>query len=177
MHGNSRPRKRGGGGFQQNQMGGGGVGNVHYNEDMPLAIHNRVLGDGRGRWAGPHTLGWAPERNGHFKCLRASSGTLALAPHSQGWGRGRKGSWGSSSCGSPVPHLPRTASPGPSARRSWHQGGEMGYPLSARPPLSGSGDRGQQVSHPCRVRAAVTFCCVECPGTSCWCTAGGSLFW
>lgn len=126
-HGNSRPRKRGGGGFQQNQIrggGGGGVGNIHYNEDMPLAIHNRVLGDGRGRWAGPHTLGWAPERNGHFKCLRASSGTLALAPHSQGWGRGRKGPRGSSSCGSPVPHLPRTASPGPSARRSWHQGGQ-----------------------------------------------------
>lgn len=42
----------GGGGFEQNQIrGGGGVGNVHYNEDMPLAIHKGVHGDGRGTWA------------------------------------------------------------------------------------------------------------------------------
>ena len=80
------PGTGGGGGFKQNQIrGGGGVGNIRYNEDMPLAIHNRVHGDGQLGRVLTHRAG-PPERNGHFKCLRASSGSLPLAPHSQGWG-------------------------------------------------------------------------------------------
>lgn len=58
----------------------------------------------------PLPPGWAPERNGHFKCLRESSGSLALALHS--WrGQGRKGWWGSGSCRSPVPCLTWTIGP------------------------------------------------------------------
>lgn len=77
-------------GAQKNHVEvGEGVGNVHYNEAMPPAIHNTVhleragkMGGSADRRSPPQAR--PPERNGHFKCLRESSGSLALAPCSGG---------------------------------------------------------------------------------------------
>lgn len=103
----SRPRKRGWGWGASNKTksGEGGVGDIHYNEDMPLAIHNRVHGDRAAKVGGSSHTGLGPQ--GGMATSSVSGQALAPWPwpHSQGWGRGRKGSWSSSSCGSQLPHL------------------------------------------------------------------------
>lgn len=123
---------------------GGGVGNVHYNEDIPPPLGNAVSAQrGQGRWAAGLTdalpnQARPPERNGHFKCLSESSGSLALAPLLW-WGQG-----GRDREGVQVPHLLRTASPGPSACGSWHLrdswGTGTGCPPPAHLPLCSPGD-------------------------------------
>lgn len=179
-HGNSRPRKRGGGGFQQTKSGEGeGEGWETY---ITMKICHWLYTIGcleMGGEGGRVLTHWAGPQRG---MATSSVSGQALAP------------W-------PWPLTPRVGGEGgrdrgaaahvgvqcPTSQGQLHQdhqpagpgtrGDRDGVPTFCPPPLSGSGDRGQQVSHPCRVRAAVTFCCVECPGTSCWCTAGGSLFW
>lgn len=83
-----------------------------------------------------------PGRNGHFKCLRASSGTLALSPL-LGLGAREEGIVGQqlmweSSAPPPEDSFTRTVSPQVLAPGGGSTG--TGYPLSARPPLSISGD-------------------------------------
>lgn len=76
---------------------GEGLGHVYYNEDThQLYTIQRIKMGRKGRRVprtDPLPTGW-PQRNGHFKCLSESSGSLPLAPHSgRGW-RGRDlGKW------------------------------------------------------------------------------------
>lgn len=148
------------------------MGNIRYNEDMPPAIHNAAQRDGQGRWVGladrpsPYQPGPREEWP-----LQVSQGKFWLpGPGPSLW-------WGSGSQ-SPIPPPPEhslTWTIGPAGPGTWGMG--TGCLPSAHLPLSGPGDRGQRASHPdpC-VRAVVTSCCAACPGTWCWCTAGGSLF-
>lgn len=134
------PGNGGVGASNKTKSEGEGVGDIHSEfEDMHWLYTIGCMETGRRRWAGPHTPGWAPGRNGHFKCLRA-----ALAPwpwpHSQGWGRGgrivEQQPWESSPTSRGQPH--QTVS----SCRSWHQGAGTGTGTHflCPPPLSISGD-------------------------------------
>lgn len=113
------------------------MGNVHYNEDMPPAIHNTACRDGQGRWAGPgdrpSPTGLGPQRG----MATSSVSGKALAPwpwpFTPGGGEGGRDRGAVAHVGVQCP-----ASPGPLARRSWHLGDGDGVPPSAQPPLSGS---------------------------------------
>lgn len=88
-YGNSHPRKWGNGGSKKTFQGWRRGGKCTLHEDMPPAIHNTAHLDRAGKMGGsadrrsPHQAR-PPERNGHFKCLSESSGSLALAPCSGG---------------------------------------------------------------------------------------------
>lgn len=72
---------------------GEGLEHVYYNEDthQPYTIQCVAMGRKGGRVprTGPLPTGRPPRRNGHFKCLSESSGSLALAPRSGGGEGGR----------------------------------------------------------------------------------------
>lgn len=92
------------------------MGNVHYKEDMPLAIHNRVRGDGRGTWVGPHTPGWAPREEWPLQVSQGKLWLPAPGPSLPGMGVREEGMVGQqlmweSSAPPPKDSFTRTISP------------------------------------------------------------------
>lgn len=177
MHGHSCPRKRGSGGQNKtkSRLERGRKGTLQWITGHWLYTTQHV--EMAGRWQcsadRPSCHQGGPQR----EMVTSSVSAEVLAPWP--WPLALAGHGGEVAYKAvQVPHLRRTASPGPLALQVLAPEGEAwGVTFAHHPHCPVQVTKGSRTAVPAPCKAVVTSCCGVCPGTWCWCTAGGSLSW